>query len=218
MLKRIREFKWGYIFISLISLLIGILLFSFGHDALDGLAIAIGITVILSAAILVILVIADKNRGFGFAVKIVIAIAMLICGIAVLINRESAITIIISIFGLVMIIDGAFKFQTTANSKQIHAFGWWILLILSITLIAGGYYSVSLPEREAAKYVLATAFVIDSIANFLSAFYLGFIEKKSKQKMKMQILDEMQEKESTERSDYESKIYNEETIINENDQ
>ena len=178
-IKKIKEFKWGYIFLAVLTAAISVCLFVFNNDSLDTLAITIGATVTVSAVILAALTLADKERGFRFGIKIALSVAMLICGISSMIARASVIDIIIGIFGLIIIIDGAFKFNTTALSKRTRAAFWYVLLALSATLIAGGYVTVRYLHHDNAisVYILGLLFLVDSIANFLSAFFLAHIDK-----------------------------------------
>ena len=121
MLKKLSEFGWGYILMALLTTAIGVCFFAF-KDSLSYLALAVGILVILLAAFLGLLALADKSRGASFFFKLVFAVVTLAAGVTTLIARDTAISVIIGIFGLVLIMDGSFKFHTAAMSKKIFAF------------------------------------------------------------------------------------------------
>ena len=177
----LKSFRWGYVLIALLDTALALLLFVFGHDALDYLAIAIGITVILAAAVLCASALAARERGFGFGLKIVLSVCLATSGIATLIARGGLIGAIISIIGLVMIIDGSFKLSTSADSKRYSHPAWWILLALSLLLIAGGYMTVRSSgfEGKLGYVLLGILLLADGVANLLSAFYLGFNGKRA---------------------------------------
>ena len=176
---RIKKFKWGYILLSLICAVIGVCMFVYNNNSLAALAITIGSIVVLSSIILAALSFADRNRGFSFAIKIVLSVVMLITGIVAIIVSDSTIDVLIGLFGLVFIIDGAYKFHTAAISHRYRKVFWWVLLSMAVILIAGGYATVRFLtiEFSVTVYILGAMFIIDAVANAISAFYNGLGEK-----------------------------------------
>ena len=65
-LDAIKKFKWGYIFLALITAAIGICFLAFGNDSLNTLAIVIGVVIIVGAIVLAVSALAAKERGFAF--------------------------------------------------------------------------------------------------------------------------------------------------------
>ena len=177
----LKNFAWGYVFIALVGAVLAILLFAFGHDALDYLAIAIGITVTVSSAVLFTLALSQRKRGFAFGIRVAFSVALLISGIATLIARESLIETIISVIGLLVIIDGSFKLNASALSKRYGSALWWMLLALSLVLIAGGYLTVRANgfDGKAGYILLGLLLITDSIASICNAFFAVFNEKRS---------------------------------------
>lgn len=194
--ERLKKFNWGYFLIAGIAAILGLCLFIFNNNSLDALAITIGILLILSAAFLAVLTIAAKNRGFSFGVKIALTIAMLVAGIVVLVERAATVNVMIGFFGLVMIIDGSFKFHTAAMSKRFELWSWIVILVLSVILIAGGYIVVRTLtiENSASVFVLGSLFIIDSAANFLSAFYISALDRRNEKQIREQYSRELNEK------------------------
>lgn len=178
MIKKRNCFNYGYILLALLLIAIAVCFFAF-NNSLKYLAIAIGVLVIVFAAFLTVLTIADKNRQLKFFVKIVCAVAILASGIAVLVARDAVISVIIGILGLVMIIDGSFKLQTAATSKRYSAAGWWIVAVLSILIIAGGYVTVRfmVEDTPSTMIFMGCVLFIDAVGNIFSAFYLAKCEK-----------------------------------------
>ena len=171
--SKLKQIGWGYLFISVLTLIISILFFIFGIKLVGVLAIGIGIVVILSAALLTVFTMSDKQRGFAFGFKIAVAAALLIAGIVVLIARESVMNVIVSAMGLVMLIDGCFKLHSTVSVKKQKSHAWWIFFSVSVLIIACGYYIVSFPQisRKLTVYIVASALFWDSLANFLTLFF-----------------------------------------------
>ena len=105
--------------------------------------------------------------------------------------------LIVGIFGLVLILDGGYKFETTTKSKRYRAAGWWIMLALSVALIAGGYIAVRrlTVDWSGTVYVLGALFIIDAVANLLSAFYLGYAEKRESAELREKIIEDIKREE-----------------------
>ena len=179
--KNRTEIKWGYLLLALLTFGIGVLFFAYNNKSLEGLAIIIGVTVVVSAAVVAARAIADKKRGGQFALKVVYSVALLVSGGVVLIGRSLVMDLVVAILGLVIIIDGTMKFHTTAMAKRYEAIGWIAMLILSMILIAGGFITVKWlsVENEITVYLLGAFYIIEALANILTMFYLSFIEKKN---------------------------------------
>lgn len=170
--KKIKEFKWGYILLALISGAVGTCLFVYNNTSIGALAIAIGVTVILASILLAVLAFADRSRGFMFGVKVSLAVIMLISGVVAIVATERTMYELVGLFGLVFIMDGAYKMLTSAMSRRYRFWFWWLLLIASILLLAGGYVTVRYLTLESpiTVYMLGSLFVIDAIANLFCAF------------------------------------------------
>lgn len=179
MLEKLKKFKWGYVVIFLVLLAIGICLISL-KETLTVLAITIGVSIALFGIIFGTVVIAKKGRGIEFALKIIFASMCLIAGVVAAIFKSQSIEIIISISSLLLIIDAALKIKTTAMAKRYSVPLWWIILALSLLTIIGGFFMLKYtPEKiETASIVLGIVFIVDSVSNLLSAFYVTAYEKR----------------------------------------
>jgi len=197
--KKLTGFPWGNILIAAVTAIVGVCFISYGNDSLDALAVTVGIIVLVAAILLALTALADKRRGFGFGIKIILSVAMIISGTVTLISKSGAIDVIIGIFGLVLILDGAFKFHTTALSKRYHVAGWWIMLVLSVLLVSGGYITVrALHASDSfAVYVIGALFILDSLSNLFSAFYASTVERRAILAVEESILAEVNDKTET---------------------
>ena len=195
-----QAFKWGYVALMLITAAIGVCLLAFNNKSLDALAITIGAIVATAGIVSALNAISNKERGWGFGFKIALSVAFLICGITTMIARTTAINIIIGVFGLVLIMDGTFKMHTAAMSKRYRAAAWWVILIISVVLIAGGYLTVRrlTIDWNGTVYLIGALFIVDAFANLISAFFLGFSEKKNEEEIRKQVMAELEVKQATE--------------------
>ena len=78
--------------------------------------------------------------------------------------------------------DASFKIRTTAMAKRYSLPLWWIILSLAALTIIGGFILLKhTPEQvNVASIMLGIVFIVDSVSNFLSAFYVAAYEKREK--------------------------------------
>ena len=176
---KIKDFKWGYILLAVICAATGVCMFAYNNTSLTALAITVGVVMILASIILAVLSFSDRSRGLVFGFRIALSVIMLVTGIVALVSKDSTIDVLVGIFGLLFIMDGSYKFHTSAISHRYRKVFWWVLLLLSAILIGGGFITVRFLtiEYPITVYVLGSLFVTDAIANLISAFYAGLDEK-----------------------------------------
>ena len=174
MLDKFKRFGWGYLLISLLLCAVGLCLVSFSQ-MLEVATRAIGIILIVFGIVYFVLNMAAKRRGIGFALRTVVVLAAVIGGTITAIPSTGAIEALISLLALFLIIDGAFKLQTTVLSKRYGIPLWWFVLIPAALVIFGGFLTLRYCgawQSETLSVLLGITALLDSIANFLSPFYL----------------------------------------------
>ncbi len=191
MLKKLKSIKWGYILIGLTLIAIGVLFIAFSN-ALDYLAIAIGIVQLVFGIIYVALAISRTDRGVSFYFNIVFAATAIISGATTLIARANSIDIIASLISLLLILDAGFKFHTAAMSKRYNKFGWWFILALSALTAAGGYWMLKFTPSDilGISILLGITLAIDGVSNIFSAFYLASCEKSEEARIYLKAQEE----------------------------
>ena len=170
MLEKIKGMKWGYGLFALLSAMLGVLMLVFNSNMLAGLAIAIGVVVIIAAVVVVLLALASRARSAAFFFKCAVAAAMLTAGIVMLCMRENVMDTIISVLGLILTLDGAFKLYENATAREEKNAVWWIVSAIAALLITAGYIAVRWSGAEFAIFVLGVGFLIDAVVNGLSIF------------------------------------------------
>ena len=216
MLKDLKKFMWGYPVLAIILAAVGVCLIAL-TNALTALAITIGAILTVTGIVLAIVAIANQGRGVPFAFKVVFGAICIVCGIITMVFNKNSVEIIISLFSLLLIIDASFKLHTSAMSKRYGVVLWWIILALSVLTIIGAYILIQFPfkEQETSSIWLGVVFLIDSISNLLSAFYVSAYERRHyyeayydakdtlEAEAKKQALDEgKQSEETTEESEF----------------
>ena len=75
---------------------------------------------------------------------------------------------------------------------------WWLLLSFSVLTIVGGFLMIRLKidsdiKIKAFVIIMAIAFILSGIENFLSLFFLGKITKKAKEELLEELDEEAKE-------------------------
>lgn len=191
MLQKLKEFKWGYIILTILIAAAGVCFIAF-RETLSTIALIMGILLTLVGVVFGVLTIAEKRRGVGFALKIVFAVIALSCGIVtIIVHQGEAVEWLVALFGLLLVVDGSFKLQTSAMSKRYDSVAWWLVLIPAVLVIIGGFFSIRfqisggseeelLKQQSAYSVVIGVTMIIDAIANLLSPFFISYYEKKMK--------------------------------------
>ena len=186
MLEKIKKFGWGYILIAVFLIAVGACFISFSN-VLDILAISIGIILIVYSIIFGIATLARRGRGAVFAIKIALTVIFLVAGTVTVIFGDSAVTVIADIFCLLLILDGAFKLQTSIFSKRYSVRAWWILPIFSVTVIVTSFIltkiQFSAEKRDILSILLGIVIITDGISNLISAFFHYLNEKKLRESL-----------------------------------
>ena len=188
LIKAIKNFRWGYLLISIILCAVGACFIAYPTQSMTVGSYTIGCASILVGIVLVVKVLANRKRSFSFAISVICAVLTVTCGVVALIIPEEVYALYPMFIGLFIVIDGSFKFQTVINAKRYNLKMWWFLLIFSVISIVGGFLTIRLRvDAESEKSIIAfseimgIALFADGLENFLSLFYLGRIVSRAKE-------------------------------------
>ena len=200
MLKKLKEFKWGYILLFITILAVGLTFIIFDEGATKNLAIAIGIIIIVFGTVFAVSALAEKERGFKFGFRIILGICIVVSG-AITIIANQAIGFIISLFALFLIMDSAFKLGTASYSKRYGVSAWWLILIFAILVASGGYVTLYTVKESVANETLdittklvGCTMLADAVANMLSAFFISSYEKRMEKEIEKRVTDTLENK------------------------
>lgn len=170
MIERIKSMKWGYGLMALSAGLVGVLVLVFNVNMMSGLAIAIGVVTVLGAVALGVHAIMRRERSVRFFAKCALAASMLIAGIVMFCLREAVMDTIVSVLGLLLVLDGAFKlYENVTGGGKMNAV-WWVISGMAVAVIACGYVTVRWAYAEFAVFLLGGALVLDAVSNLVALF------------------------------------------------
>lgn len=175
MAQKSNRFQFGYLLLGLLLIAVGVLFIVF-EGVLEKLALTLGIILILYAAYLLVVALSHEKRGALFVIRLVIAFAVLVGGALTIIFREDVGNHLLALFALVLIIDGSFKLQLTANLKTYTLPLFWVMLVLATGVIAGGFIAIRYPLSKNDLF-LGLLLVLDGISNLFSPFGRASCEK-----------------------------------------
>ncbi len=173
-----KESKWGYILIGLLLIAIGMCFVTF-RNSLTALAISIGVILSVTAIVYGTLTISKKDRSVRFAFRIIFSVICLVAGITTAIFNDATVAVMISVFSLLLIVDGSFKLNTAAMSKRYSVGGWWVMLIASALIILSAFILAKYPPESIndATVWLGVTIAADGLANIFSAYWTWRYEK-----------------------------------------
>ncbi len=180
---RIASLPWGYLVFAILLSAAGILLCAFPEESLSNAIRVIGILTLLIFIVRFVLTLGDRERSFRFAFRVIGTLFALFCGGYMLIAPESTIAYLFTIFGLYLIMAGSFKLQTSITLRRYRVPTVWVMLALSLLIVAGGFVLLRFEGEEwltlrRSTILLGVSLIVDAAANLLSLFVVPYIEKR----------------------------------------
>ena len=127
--------KIGYIVVSVLFCIAGILFIALPEISTKIVGIEIGIAAIVFGIIKLIGYFSKDLYRLAFQFDLEFGILMVVLGTIVLFHPENVMAFIAVAFGIAILFDGLFKIRIALDSKRFGIKDWW--LILSLAIIAG---------------------------------------------------------------------------------
>lgn len=127
--------KIGYIVVSVLFCMAGILFIAMPDISAKIVGIEIGIAAIVFGIVKLIGYFSKDLYRLAFQFDLEFGIMMVVLGTIVLIHPKNVMAFIAAAFGIAILFDGLFKIRIALDSKRFGIKDWW--LILSLAIIAG---------------------------------------------------------------------------------
>ena len=135
--EELSRIKRSSIMTSIVLVAIGIVMIMCPARYVDSLVSVLGYGMVVFAAVLMLSFIKEKKSLINY-IKFAGALVLLLLGISVLVF-SNIVLIIGIVFGLILISDGIITIiNTSLYVRRAQRKGWWILILLSVLMIAGG--------------------------------------------------------------------------------
>ena len=127
--------KIGYIVVSVLFCIAGILFIALPEISTKIVGIEIGIAAIVFGIVKLVGYFSKDLYRLAFQFDLEFGIMMVVLGTIVLFHPKNVMAFIAAAFGIAILFDGLFKIRIALDSKRFGIKDWW--LILSLAIIAG---------------------------------------------------------------------------------
>ena len=130
--------KIGYIVLSVVFCIVGVLLVAWSDIGTQVLSLALGIAMIVFGGIKIVGYFSKDLFRLAFQFDLELGIISAVLGIIVLLNPFGTITFIFIAMGIAILADALFKIRIAIDAKCFGISAWWMILSLAfLTAIAG---------------------------------------------------------------------------------
>lgn len=134
-----RTAKIGYMIVSVLLCVLGILLIAVPEFSISAVGIICGVILILFGAVRLIGYFSKDLYRLAFQYDLAFGVMMITLGIVMVWNPGSLMNFICITLGLSFLADGLFKIQIAIDAKNFGIRKWWLILALAIvTVLFGG--------------------------------------------------------------------------------
>ena len=171
--------KIGYIIMSVLFCLAGVLFIAMPEISTKIIGICIGISMILFGIVRLIGYFSKDLYRLAFQFDLEFGILMMILGVTVLFNPENLMAFICVAIGISILLDGLFKIRIALDSKQFGIKSWWLILALAIVTGVIGVFLIfdSATGSELMTVILGLTLLSEGILNLSTVISTVLIVK-----------------------------------------
>ena len=171
--------KIGYIIMSVLFCLAGVLFIAMPEISTKIIGICIGISMILFGIVRLIGYFSKDLYRLAFQFDLEFGILMMILGVIVLFNPENLMAFICVVIGISILLDGLFKIRIALDSKQFGIKSWWLILALAIVTGVIGVFLIfdSATGSELMTVILGLTLLSEGILNLSTVISTVLIVK-----------------------------------------
>ncbi len=127
-----RVAKIGYIVISILFCVAGILLIAMPNLSSSMIAICIGVAMLAFGLVKLVGYFSKDLFRLAFQFDLEFGILMMVLGVIVLFHPKDLMTFICVALGIAILLDGLFKIRIAFESKRFGIKSWWLIFALAI--------------------------------------------------------------------------------------
>lgn len=144
-----RVAKTGYIAVSILLAVLGIVLIAWPTFSVNALGVICGILLILFGGVKLVGYFSKDLYRLAFQYDMPFGILLIILGIIMLIHPGNLASFICVVFGLSVLISSLFNIQTALDAKKFGVNQWWLIFALSVIAAVWGLILVFRPSEAA---------------------------------------------------------------------
>lgn len=146
--------KTGYIVISALFCVLGLVLFIMAERCVPWIGRALGIGMVVCGAVKLGGYFSRDLFRLAFQYDLAFGILLIALGVLVLLQPDGAMSFFCIVLGICVLTDGLFKIQIAIDAKRFGITKWWIVMVMAILTVAMGIVLVLRPGESAAVIML----------------------------------------------------------------
>ena len=163
--------KIGYIALSIVFCIVGVLFVAWSDIGTQVLSLALGIAMIVFGGIKIVGYFSKDLFRLAFQFDLELGIISAVLGIIVLLNPFGTITFIFIAMGIAILADALFKIRIAIDAKRFGVGAWWMILSLAFLTAIAGVLLVFRPWESAniLTVLLGISLISEGILNLCVA-------------------------------------------------
>ena len=165
--------KIGYIILSVLYCVLGILLITMPELSITALGILLGIGMIVFGIVKIVGYFSKDLFRLAFQYDLAFGGLLIALGIIVLVHPAHLLSFFCIVMGIAVLCDGLFKIQIAIDSKPFGIKTWWVILAFAIITVAAGILLIIRPAEAAhvLTIFLGISMLADGILNLIVALF-----------------------------------------------
>lgn len=174
--------KTGYIVMSIVFSMIGVLLIAMPDTSAKVIGLSVGIAMIVFGAVRLVGYFSKDLFRLAFQFDLGFGILMLALGVIVLTKPENLMPFLGVALGISVLIDSLFKIQIALDSKQFGIKSWWLIFAMAIITGIMGLILIthSAVGAQLLTILLGISFIIEGVLNLCTVVNTVLIVKNQK--------------------------------------
>lgn len=163
--------KTGYIVMSVVFCLVGVLFIALPERSAVGIGRALGAAMIVFGVIKLVGYFSRDLFRLAFQYDLEFGILLIALGIISLVRTENVLDFICVAVGIAILADGLFKIQISVDARRFGIPSWWTVLLLAVAAGAVGLLLVFRPWESAqlVTVLLGAALLAEGCLNLCVA-------------------------------------------------
>jgi len=177
-----RTAKIGYIIMSALFVLFGILLLIYPENMGKAAGLITGIAIMVFGIFKIVGYFSKDLFRLAFQYDLAFGILLEVLGIIILTKPGGFVEFITIVIGIAFLADGLLKIQISLDSKEFGISRWWSVLLMAILTGAVGTLLIISPAwgSELLIRILGASFITEGVLNFITVMIAVKIIKHQK--------------------------------------
>jgi uncharacterized membrane protein HdeD (DUF308 family) len=176
-LKKLKGIKREMTFMSVILVLAGLFMLIFPNTSGRMICRAVGIILLAWGIVRLIAYFSNKEVLGSFG--LVQGVVLTCIGLYILIRPGVIEVFLVTVLGIVVIVDGILKMQYALDFRKLNQQYWWIEFICAVIMVVLGVVVIINPFTAVAAVMrfVGIVFIIEGGLDLISIFYISKIAK-----------------------------------------